>query len=83
MNEFNNPGMFQLPQLFEQLIGTPQGEQLGTEFQLDDMYKKNKWWNSSQGFGLGQMNFGSLQPTQIKNDFGDNLANDFTETYYL
>ncbi len=81
---FGNPGMFQLPQLFEQLVGTPTGEQLDLDnsFSMDNYYKQAKFWNDFKGVGLGQMNKGETQPTQLK-DLSNPMGNDYSDTYYL
>ncbi len=81
MNYFNNSSIFQLPQLFEQLQGTPQAEQLQISSPFEDLYKK-KFWNDFRGTGLGQMSLGELQPTQFKADSQD-IYNDFSSTYFL
>ncbi len=81
MNYFNNPNMFQLPQLFEQFQGTPQATQLDMSSPFEDLYKK-KYWNDFKGVGLGQMNLGELPSTQFKGDTND-MYNDFSSTYFL
>ncbi len=81
---FTNPRMFQLPQLFEQLQGSPQGDQLNldTDFSMDNHYKQMKFWNDFKGVGQGQMNLGEITPPQIK-DNSFSIGNDFSDTYYL
>ncbi len=82
---FYPPNTFQLPQLFESLMGTPQGESLDLNedlFSMDNYYKQSKFWNDFKGVGQGQMNLGETQPTQFK-DNTFSIGNDFSDTYYL